>query len=696
MKDQRIILSLAIVLFISVATIMFVSNSNQIVELTEEQRLFNELSMKDFGEFASGKYFVKENYISKIAPDTKVEDFVKDLNENVLIYENDKKVINGIIKTGMILEFNDMKFILLVTGDLNNDGRFTQIDLNRIIRNIGKENIEESELTLSDLNDDGLVTEADADLGAEVLLGKKLKFKDSYKFVDSDVIISGAALGDGWYSSNVTVSLGGSYSSPYDYEVYGTKEIEKARALGTTMLSFDENGAYLVIITYVGGDGRIQSYSYLIGIDKSRTRCNELGAKTLSECMLVNDDSSYTSVENAKSSIKKKTTDLTNISTTDEGLLSIVDKDGDAFYYRGDVKDNFVEFAGKVWRIVRRNGDGSVRLVYNGTSTATVGTSTQVGTAYYGVPGIDFKYIGYRNNTNLSYEEVTTPIKVPFYSYTYFYDSYVCNDSNDTCTVSGNSINSYSDSSYYDKILNGDAANGYKPYKYFTVNSYVSVVFEVVETVNGIVDYTGYVNAKYFGYLKQEFPNNSSVSIKNYVDSWYVSNLLNQKDSKGNKWSSYLADNYFCDDKSWQKEFGSLGSVYFGSYDRIGGAGVPSLVCPNETDEYTVTNGELQYPIGLLTADDVALAGGRSDKNNSIYWLYTGQSYWTLSSASIWSSAPLDAYAVGEMGNIQKGVSLGSSGSSYGVRPVINLSKDILISGGDGTADSPYQVSLNK
>jgi hypothetical protein len=163
MKDHRIILSLAIVLFISVASIIMISNSNQTVELTDDQRLFNELSSKSFGEFGSGKYLVKENYISKIAPDTKVADFIKELNEKAVVFENDKRVTSGIIKTGMTLKLNDLTFTLLVTGDLNNDGKLTQIDVNRLIRNVGKDNIDETELILSDLNDDGLVTEADVD-----------------------------------------------------------------------------------------------------------------------------------------------------------------------------------------------------------------------------------------------------------------------------------------------------------------------------------------------------------------------------------------------------------------------------------------------------------------------------------------------------------------------------------------------------
>ena len=34
------------------------------------------------------------------------------------------------------------------------------------------------------------------------------------------------------------------------------------------------------------------------------------------------------------------------------------------------------------------------------------------------------------------------------------------------------------------------------------------------------------------------------------------------------------------------------------------------------------------------------------------------------------------------------------TGAAHAVRPVINLSKDVLISSGDGTIENPYQLKL--
>ena len=55
------------------------------------------------------------------------------------------------------------------------------------------------------------------------------------------------------------------------------------------------------------------------------------------------------------------------ISTIDEGLLSTIDNKGTTYYFRGNVNNNYVKLGNNVFRIVRINGNGSVRLVLNDT-----------------------------------------------------------------------------------------------------------------------------------------------------------------------------------------------------------------------------------------------------------------------------------------------------------------------------------------
>ena len=61
------------------------------------------------------------------------------------------------------------------------------------------------------------------------------------------------------------------------------------------------------------------------------------------------------------------------ISTADEALLaSAEDDNGTSYYFRGAVKNNYVEFANKCWRIVRVGGDDSVKLILHNNNTKKV------------------------------------------------------------------------------------------------------------------------------------------------------------------------------------------------------------------------------------------------------------------------------------------------------------------------------------
>ena len=58
------------------------------------------------------------------------------------------------------------------------------------------------------------------------------------------------------------------------------------------------------------------------------------------------------------------------VSTADEALLASTEDDyGTSYYFRGAVKNNYVQFANKCWRIVRVGGDGSVKLILHNDNT---------------------------------------------------------------------------------------------------------------------------------------------------------------------------------------------------------------------------------------------------------------------------------------------------------------------------------------
>ena len=72
-----------------------------------------------------------------------------------------------------------------------------------------------------------------------------------------------------------------------------------------------------------------------------------------------------------------------NFSSTDTSTGQMYqgnDNFGTTYYFRGNVTNNYVLFAGYFWRIVRINGNNSVRLVYQGTDAGGNGT---ISSGYY-------------------------------------------------------------------------------------------------------------------------------------------------------------------------------------------------------------------------------------------------------------------------------------------------------------------------
>ena len=69
-------------------------------------------------------------------------------------------------------------------------------------------------------------------------------------------------------------------------------------------------------------------------------------------------------------------TEFDDPATTDEGVFEMEDDYGKSYYYRGAVENNYVKFAGFYWRIIRINGDGSLRIMYDGTQAHANGANS--------------------------------------------------------------------------------------------------------------------------------------------------------------------------------------------------------------------------------------------------------------------------------------------------------------------------------
>ena len=214
-------------------------------------------------------------------------------------------------------------------------------------------------------------------------------------------------------------------------------------------------------------------------------------------------------------------------------------------------------------------------------------------------------------------------------------------------------------------------------------------------------------SAEYVGYMYtigEQHGTSQSSGIKTYLDNWYA-NYTNLN-STGTK----ITDQIYCNDRTASTSevaysttnyttltsWNSTGTTYYyGAYGRIVKDNNPMLTCAVDSDRFTVNkinskgNGTLKYPVGLITADEVAMAGGKfgSSNENSSYYLYTNQYYWAGSSSICNGSSSIDL-VVGDDG------SLGSSriAVNRGVRGVVSLSSDAKLLG-NGTYNDVYTVN---
>ena len=304
---------------------------------------------------------------------------------------------------------------------------------------------------------------------------------------------------------------------------------------------------------------------------------------------------------------------FTDVAITDEGVFTAEDDDGTTYYYRGAVVNNYLKFANKWWRIIRINGDGTIRIIYDGTAYHANGESS------------------------------------------------------------------------YDKKIESSKFN-----ISHTDNAYVGFMY-------GATGQTTY---------EATHANINKSTIMKKLETWYTNNLVSYE----NKIDIHAG---FCGDRSINKEsttwwssdtkkgYGTNATAY-GLFDKIYTESAkikphtPTFSCLNSNDLYTVKraskgNKALDYPIGLITADEVIYAGGFYGKQNASYYLYSGNEYWTMTPERYTTDKYAFVAAVEDNGWLTT-FYVDMYRSGYGdIRPVINLRADVELTG-SGTGEDPFVV----
>ena len=134
-----------------------------------------------------------------------------------------------------------------------------------------------------------------------------------------------------------------------------------------------------------------------------RSRCN-IYFKSLDTVTIANKTSYLDELQRCPSMNSDGTLTVTGEENIYGYLCKAKDAYGDSYYYRGNVTNNYVLFAGKYWRIIRYNGDGSVRVIYDGTSAHAndeesedwqISEDRQIGESKFNSSDNDNAYYGY-------------------------------------------------------------------------------------------------------------------------------------------------------------------------------------------------------------------------------------------------------------------------------------------------------------
>ena len=170
--------------------------------------------------------------------------------------------------------------------------------------------------------------------------------------------------------------------------------------------------------------------------------------------------------------------------------------------------------------------------------------------------------------------------------------------------------------------------------------------------------------------------------IKSSVDLWYKENMSNK--------ANYIEDTVYCNNRVIRSMggFSKNGTVFFNygsTWPHFKESSISSdLTCTNDSDKYTVNasngNGNLTYPVGILTTPEAKLLGKNA--------LVTGYAFWLNDPNYYFYGDTNDSNNIDNNGNITN-----SRHTSYkSIRPVISLRPNTVYKEGNGTYTKPYII----
>ena len=209
-------------------------------------------------------------------------------------------------------------------------------------------------------------------------------------------------------SSVSTPSVSSLKGQSFDIVKIGTITSTGTINILTRQLSNTVQNKYLIVFyidgSRIGNDVVGASFAGNISADAHQGRINaDITLNYLNKfnntIKLANDTPDFTTVS-GNNGVKyvNKSQSATGVGDGTKGIYKAEDDLGTSYYFRGAVDNNYVKFANFYWRIIRINGDGSIRMIYAGTSAHANGeseTDSYISETAYNSSYDDNTYVGY-------------------------------------------------------------------------------------------------------------------------------------------------------------------------------------------------------------------------------------------------------------------------------------------------------------
>ena len=520
-------------------------------------------------------------------------------------------------------------------------------------------------------------------------------------FTDTDGNIEGNDITPGW-SNSKTFTVKNESNGTYKYDII-------IKDLVNTFKTYK----YLKYkITSTDGGYNMTDYSYLpksntkedvalayeVSIDKGKTHTYTI------EIKYVNDESVDQSIDMGQSlsgtiyirEFTKPTMKLTDKLMADNPTIG--------------TRTTFTAFTetntGRLYKATEQIGTNPVKDVYYFAGDAKnnwvkFGKTTESSCTYKGKELFIYNDIGIKNVETQTECETYSLCSVEGYGLRLVENSSICADANGTILTEKATWNGTSTKDIYWRIIRTNADGSIK-LLYTGTSPDTEKAYIGMSAFNTTRDDPMYIGYKYgtSGSLENNRLNTNDSTIKTYIDNWYKNNLID--------YTKYLSkDAVYCNDRSLASgqtySTSTTSSFEYASVERIETNKQPTYNCTTMSDAFSVNNtsAKLDYPVGLMTIDELSYAGGQVDTplNAPYVWYYTnvnGESItgsalsWALSPDN-WNGSYSRVWRVGGSGD--PGVlRYNSVVDSIAVRPSVSLSSCNLISRGDGSPENPYVV----